>query len=99
MTRTFDIEVLLSGVLTGSNATRQRHLRQAKVIQAAIEERWKLQTPWAWQRKHVVWFLENRLAKHSEATRYQYFLTVKLLTFRLNKCWTFDLRTIAPRSP
>lgn len=36
MTKAFDMEVFLNGVLTGSHATRQRHLRQAKVIQAAI---------------------------------------------------------------
>jgi hypothetical protein len=30
MDKRFDMEPLLSGVLTGSHATRQRHLRQAK---------------------------------------------------------------------
>lgn len=38
MIRPFDLELFLVGVLTGSRATRQRHLRQAKTIQAAISD-------------------------------------------------------------
>lgn len=41
MSKPFDIELFLIGVLTGSNTTRQRHLRQAKVIQDAITKRWQ----------------------------------------------------------
>jgi hypothetical protein len=36
MSKPFDMEVFLAGVLTGSRATRQRHLRQAKIIQVDI---------------------------------------------------------------
>lgn len=50
----FDMDLFLAGVLTGSHATRQRHLRQAKVIQAAIAERWQRETPWSWQKS--MWF-------------------------------------------
>jgi len=32
MSKPFDMELFLAGVLTGSHATRQRHLRQAKII-------------------------------------------------------------------
>lgn len=49
----FDMEMFLAGVLTGSHATRQRHLRQAKIIQVEITKRWQRCSPWAWQRKHV----------------------------------------------
>lgn len=52
MSKPFDMEAFLGGVLTGSHATRQRHLRQARVIQAAIDERWQRRTPWCWKRKH-----------------------------------------------
>jgi hypothetical protein len=83
MSKPFDMDLFLAGVLSGSHATRQRHLRQAKLIQVAIEVRWQRETPWAWQRKHVVWFLEHRLSKSSEATRYYYLLTVRLLSLRL----------------
>jgi hypothetical protein len=61
MSKQFDMELFLTGVLTGSHATRQRHLRQAKIIQAEITERWQRETPWSWQRKHVIWFLEHCL--------------------------------------
>lgn len=46
MSKPFDMELFLAGVLTGSHATRQRHLRQAKLIQTEISERWQLETPW-----------------------------------------------------
>ncbi|RCL27483.1 hypothetical protein C6A77_09400 [Pseudomonas sp. AFG_SD02_1510_Pfu_092] len=89
MSKPFDMELFLVGVLTGSQATRQRHLRQAKVIHAAIADHWQRESPWSWQRKHVAWFLEHRLTRRSEATRYYYFLTVRLLTGRLEKSWCF----------
>ena len=90
MSKSFDMELFLAGVLIGSHATRQRHLRQATRIQAEIANRWQRKTPWAWQRKHLVWFLEHRLDRRSEMTRYYYFLTVRLLTRRLQKTWVFN---------
>ncbi|WP_439254091.1 hypothetical protein [Pseudomonas monteilii] len=89
MSKVFDMELFLAGVLSGSHATRQRHLRQAKFIQAEISKRWQLETPWAWQRKHMIWFLERRLARRCAATRYYYLLTLQLLARRLEKPWGF----------
>lgn len=91
MSKPFDMNLFLSGVLNGSRETRKRHLRQAMLIQAAIAERWQLETPWAWQRKHLAWFLKHRLDRRSEATRYCYLLTVRLLNRRLEKLWTFRI--------
>ncbi|MBF4208198.1 hypothetical protein EI533_10710 [Pseudomonas donghuensis] len=91
MSKPFDMELFMAGVLTGSHTTQQRHLRQARIIQAEISERWQRQTPWAWQKKHVTWFLEHRLNRRSEATRYHYLLTVRLLARRLQKTWGFNL--------
>jgi hypothetical protein len=85
------MELFLAGVLTGSHATRQRHLRRAKIIHAEIAGRWKRETPWAWQKKHVAWFLEHRLYQRSDSTRYYYLLTVRLLARRLQKTWVFSL--------
>ncbi|MBF7142909.1 MULTISPECIES: hypothetical protein [Pseudomonas] len=89
MSKPFDMEWFLAGVLSGSHATRQRHLRQAKAIHTAIAERWQRETPWSWQRKHVAWFLEHYLGRHSKLTRYYYLLTVRLITRRLEKSWVF----------
>jgi len=85
MSKPFDMELFLTGVLTGSQATRKRHLRQAKIMQAEIAKRWQRETPWAWRRKHVDWFLEHRMSRSSEGTRYYYGLTVRLLARRLKK--------------
>ncbi|MES3708370.1 hypothetical protein QC590_09010 [Pseudomonas putida] len=89
MSKPFDMELFLAGVLTGSHATRQRHVRQAKIIQAEIAERWQRETPWGWQKKHVDWFLEHCISRRSEATRYYYVLTIRLITRRLETSWAF----------
>ncbi|MCE5989552.1 hypothetical protein LVV83_21210 [Pseudomonas sp. LM20] len=91
MSKPFDMELFLASVLTGSHATRQRHLRQGTLIQVEIANRWQRETPWTWQRKHLAWFLEHRLNRHSEMPRYYYFLTVRLLARRLQKTWEFTL--------
>lgn len=89
MSKHFDMELLLAGVLTGSQTTRKRHLRQAKVMQNKIAERWQRETPWAWQKKHVTWFLKFYLCHHTYSTRYYYLLTTHLITRRLEKSWIF----------
>ncbi|WP_319061095.1 hypothetical protein [Pseudomonas aeruginosa] len=91
MSKPLDMELFLAGLLTGSHATRQRHLRQARLIQAEIAVRWRRESPWFWQRKHLVWFLKHRMGRRSESTRYYYLLTVQLLVRRLGKSWVFSL--------
>lgn len=83
MTKPFDIALFLSGVLTGSQVTQQRHLRQARFMQAAIQQRWQRDNPWTWQLKHVRWFLTQYLKDHSGATQYYYRLTALLIWKRL----------------
>ncbi|MCW2269609.1 hypothetical protein [Pseudomonas sp. JUb96] len=89
MSKPFDMELFLAAVLTGSHATRQRHLRQAMIIHAEISERWRLRIPWTWQRKHLAWFLDHCLAGRSEASKYRYLLTVRLIARRLKTAWIF----------
>lgn len=92
MTKAFDVELFLSGVLTGSSATRRRHIRQAKAMQAAIQQRWQRTSPWHWQQKHVNWFLARHLGNHSQATRYYYRLTARLIIERLRRpqSWIYE---------
>lgn len=85
MSKPFDMALFLSGVLTGSKATQQRHLRQARLMQAAIQQRWQRDNPWTWQLKHLRWFFTQHLKDHSEATRYYYGLTALLVWRRLGK--------------
>ena len=87
MSKPFDMELFLSGVLTGSHASRHRHIHQAKIIQAAIHGRWRRDNPWRWQKKHLVWFFNQQLASNAEATRYYYRLTTQLIALRLKKTW------------
>lgn len=37
MSKSFDMELFLAGVLTGSHETRRRHVRRAKIIQAEMQ--------------------------------------------------------------
>ncbi|MNH23114.1 hypothetical protein D3C79_829990 [compost metagenome] len=83
MSSQFDMTLFLSGVMTGSKTTQQRHLRQARIMQAAIQQRWKRGNPWTWQCKHVRWFLAYYLQDRSVATRYYYHLTALLIMKRL----------------
>nr|WP_256348807.1 hypothetical protein [Pseudomonas sp. PDM24] len=89
MSKPFDMELFLEGVLTGSNSTRQRHIRQARLIQNAIAGRWQRDNPWTWQRKHLEWFLRYIQAQKAKSTRYYYELTVTLVALRLGKPWVF----------
>ncbi len=81
------MEAFLTGVVTGAHATRERHIRQAKTIQAAIESRWGLSNPWSWRKKHLMWFLNQSSKQHATATRYYYILTIRLIGHRLGKLW------------
>ncbi|HLD67508.1 MAG TPA: hypothetical protein VJA19_15860 [Pseudomonas sp.] len=85
MSAPFDMALFLSGVLTGSHATRQRHLRQARAMQTAIQKNFDLNNPWNWQLKHVRWFLERHLQGQASATRYYYQLTARLMLRRLGR--------------
>ncbi|WP_339436791.1 hypothetical protein [Pseudomonas sp. EL_65y_Pfl1_R32] len=57
--------------------------------QSEIAKRWQRSTPWAWQRKHLGWFLEHFLTGRSKATQYYYLLTIQLLARRLERPWVF----------
>lgn len=89
MTKKVDMQVFLDGVLSGSHATRKRHLLQARVIQEAIAERWQRESPWRWKQKHLIWFIEHRMNNRSTSTKYYYLLTIRLLVRRLGKPWIF----------
>lgn len=85
MKKTFDMALFLSGVMTGSPPTQQRHLRQARIMLAAIHHRWQRDTPWTWRQKHVRWFLTQHLKGQSDNSRYYYLLTAQLIWKRLGR--------------
>lgn len=85
MSKPFDMALFMSGVLNGSKATKQRHLRQSLAIQAAIQNRWQRDNPWSWKTKHIRWFIVHHLKNRSAYTRYYYQLTIQLIQKRLNR--------------
>ncbi|WLH51222.1 hypothetical protein [Pseudomonas tolaasii] len=85
MSKPFDMMLFLSGSLSGSRSTQQRHLRQALIMQAAIQQRWQHDNPWTWQSKHVRWFLSQHLKNHSYSSKYYYKLTASLIWKRMER--------------
>jgi len=94
MSKLFNMKLFLSGILSGSKAKLQRHLKQARIIQAAIQQRWQRDNPWIWQLKHMRWFFTQYLKNHSDASRYYYRLTAALIWKRLGK--EYDLLVVCP---
>lgn len=82
--------LFLSGVLIGSKANRDRHVRQARIMLVAIQQRWQRDNPWTWKLKHMHWFLIVHLKHHSEPTRYRYHLTTRLILKRLRSSGKSD---------
>ncbi|MFV3014312.1 hypothetical protein ACM9HO_01015 [Pseudomonas sp. KHB2.9] len=97
MSKSFDMTLFLIGVLSGSTSTQQRQLRQARIMQAAIQQRWQRNTPWTWQRKHMCWFLTHFLKDHSSASQYSYKLTALLISKRLGTARLLTDRSIGKR--
>lgn len=89
-----DMRLFLRDVLTGSPSNRARHLRQARAIQHAINQRWGIANPHRWQVKHLRWFLENHCDEFAPASRYRYWLTVALIARRRHRLedWQVHLR-------
>ena len=85
MKRSCDMELFLTAVLKGAHATRRRHINQARLIQATIQQQFQRDNPWRWQLKHLQWFMREHLAEHAPHSRYYYGLTVRLIVKRLGK--------------
>ncbi len=90
MSKTFSMELLISGIVHGSSTTRARHFHQAKNIQAAILERWQLENPWKWKEKHLKWFLNSYLRNRKAVTVYSYYLTSRYIVMRMGRPWRLD---------
>ena len=80
-----DMHLFLRDVLSGSPASRDRHLRQAKIIQNAINQRWGIANPYRWQVKHLRWFLKEHCAELAPVSRYRYWLTIALIARRRHR--------------
>lgn len=82
MNAPYNMEIFLAGVLKGSQATRKRHISQAKIIQISISTRWHKNNPWTWKLKHLDWFIDTQLKSKASSTAYYYQLTINLIIKR-----------------
>lgn len=63
---------------SGSKVTRQGHSRRLQQIREMILRRFGIHKHQQWKLKHLRWVLEHGLAQRSPATRYDYWLSVRL---------------------
>lgn len=79
-----DIDRLLYGVVKGKKSNIKKHIQRGERIENIIYAKYKIKAT-KWRVKHLKWFLMSQTNQLSSATRYDYFLTIKLLAHRLHK--------------
>ena len=78
------IAILLKRSLPGSKSSIAGHIDRGERIAQAIQQRFGISEPRQWQAKHLRWVLERWVSEKSEATRYDYWRTVRVLASALN---------------
>jgi hypothetical protein len=88
------IAILLKRSLPGAKSSIAGHIERGERIAQAIQQRFGISGPRQWQAKHLRWVLERWARDKSEATRYDYWRTVRVLTAALGKWqeWRSHLR-------
>jgi hypothetical protein len=79
------IALLLKRSLPGSKSSIAGHIERGERIAQAIQQRFGISEPRQWQAKHLRWVLERWASEISEATRYDYWRTVRALAGVLGK--------------
>lgn len=79
------IAILLKRSLPGSKSSIAGHIERGERIARAIHERFGISEPHQWQAKHLRWVLERWASDKSEATRYDYWRTVRVLAAALGR--------------
>lgn len=79
------IAILLKRSLPGSKSSVAGHIERSERIAQAIQERFGISEPRQWQAKHLRWVLERWAGEKSEATRYDYWRTVRVLAAAFGK--------------
>ena len=78
------IATLLKRALPGSKSSVAGHIERGERIAQAIHLRFGISEPRQWQAKHLRWAMERWASEKSEATRYDYWRTVRVLAAALN---------------
>lgn len=85
----FDMKLFLTGVLTGLQATRNAICDRLRLSMLQSQHAGSEKRPGLGKESSFAWFLDHHLDRRSEATRYYYKLTIRLLARRLEKSWVF----------
>lgn len=76
---------LLAKRLPGSRrGSVRQHVARSGHIGDTIWRRWQV-GPYQWRLKHLRWYLQECTAEYTASTRYQHWLTVRLLILALDK--------------
>jgi len=76
--------MLLKRSLPGSKSSIAGHIERGERIAQAIQQRFGISEPRQWQAKHLRWVLERWACEKSDATRYDYWRTVRVLAAASN---------------
>lgn len=79
------IAILLKRSLPGAKSSIVGHIERGERIAQAIQQRFGISEPRQWQAKHLRWVLERWASEKSEATRYDYWRTVRVLAAALGR--------------
>ena len=77
--------MLLKRALPGAKASINGHIDRGERIAMEIQRRFQVGEPHQWQVKHLRWVLERWASEKSEATRYDYWRTVRVLASALGR--------------
>ena len=79
--------------LTGSHETIKKHIERANKIATAIHKRFS-KNVYQFQVKHLRWFLNHYINCYVQGTKYNYWLTIKLIINFIGKSseWLVLLR-------
>jgi hypothetical protein len=69
---------ILERALSGKRSNVERRVRFGMMIAKAIWKRWKV-GPWAWQLKHVTWYLDDEVRLLSSSSRYDHWRAIRTL--------------------
>lgn len=79
-----EVALLLRGAQPGKHSGVAQHIRRGEHLREAIAGRYGVTHVHAWQVKHVRWGLEHGLGDVSDATRYDYWRTARVIAAALN---------------
>jgi len=69
----------------GSKVTIKNHIKRCERIQKAVANRFRIDYPYGWQKKHMLWFLEEKCKERAATTINDYYSSIVAIAEIMNK--------------